>query len=199
MGVVVVVLLVVAAGAVTVMLGNGDDEGPVAVTSGAASPGADPGVRNEIEELESELGGAAGTASTPAASPSVAAPGVDQSVFALEVGTCFNDPESIDDVRSVVVVPCDQPHDNEVFALVTHPAGPDDPYPGADVIAEFAVQECQGAAFTEYVGIEYARSRYFTNQLTPSDGSWRQGDREVVCILFDPTMQLSGSVRGSAR
>ena len=40
-----------------------------------------------------------------------------QSVFALEVGQCFNDPSSTEEVSSVSTVDCAEPHNNEVFHL----------------------------------------------------------------------------------
>ncbi len=133
--------------------------------------------------------------------PATAAPPAesDQSVFDLQVGTCFNDPGSTDEIQTVGAVPCEGPHDNEVFALVQHPAGPADPYPGREALAQFGEEQCQGQLFADYVGTEYQFSRYFASQLTPTDRSWEQGDREVICLLFDSTTQLTESVRGSGR
>ena len=122
----------------------------------------------------------------------------ETSVFDLEVGTCFNVAD--DDASSfetVPAVPCDEAHEYEVFALVEHEAGADEEYPGDDEIDEFAFEECEGE-FEGYVGSDYAESIYYINYLTPSEDTWEEGDREVVCVLYDPEDdELTGSARDS--
>ncbi|MEE8601881.1 septum formation family protein [Euzebya tangerina] len=136
-------------------------------------------------------------AAPPAPSPGATVPGVEQSVFELAVGTCFNNPGTADEIENVAEVPCETPHDNEVFALVDFPGADGEPFPGREPIQQFADEQCRGALFSDYVGSEYLESRYFVSQLTPTEGSWDQGDREIVCILFSSGEQLSGSVRGA--
>ena len=126
-----------------------------------------------------------------------AAPGVEQSVFALQVGTCFNNPSTADEIENVSEVPCETAHDNEVFALVDFPGEEGEPFPGREPISQFAEEQCRGALYSDYVGSGYNESRYFVSQLTPTQGSWDQGDREVVCIVFGNDEQLTGSVRGA--
>ena len=118
-----------------------------------------------------------------------------QSVFDLAVGDCFDDPDTSGQIGSVQSVGCDQPHDNEVFALITHPGTGD--YPGEDEITSFGSQQCQGAAFVNYVGSDYPSSRYFVTTLYPTAESWADGDREIVCALFVPDETLTGSARGA--
>lgn len=196
--VVLVVLLVVGGGAAAFFLFAADD-----------GDSADE-VASEIATTISEMTGSGPASETPTApetpqpfetgtSTPTPPPGAatDQSVFELAVGTCFDDPESAEEIQSVGAVPCEGPHDNEVFALVDHPAGPDDPYPGREALTEFADEQCRGQAFNDYVGSEYQFSRYFVSQLTPTDGSWEQGDREIVCLLFDPAEPLVGSAQGA--
>ena len=137
------------------------------------------------------------TTGSDATSDPVAA--LDTSVFELEVGDCFDDTESTDQIQSVPVVPCDQPHDNEIIALVDHPGGAADPFPGVEAIETFGDEECQGEAFSSYVGVEYEFSRYFITTLTPTEGSWAQGDREILCIVNVPGEEIVGSVAGTAQ
>lgn len=105
------------------------------------------------------------------------------SVLSLEVGTCFDDPESFAEVEDVPVVACADPHDNEVIALLTlsEPA-----FPGEDVVNARAGEGCV-AAFDPYIGIAYAESVYEVGWFAPSADSWAIGDREVICFAFDLT------------
>jgi hypothetical protein len=133
------------------------------------------------------------------------ASGEDVSVFDLEVGDCFSGGEN-GEVSEVSVVDCDDEHAYEVFALVDHEAGPDDAYPGDEELEEFADDQCTGDEFESYVGISYDVSIYYSTWLTPTERSWDElGDREVVCVLYEPEdpsdpvdpKPVSGSARDS--
>jgi len=120
--------------------------------------------------------------------------------FSLHVGDCYNDDQSLGadaEVSSVGAVPCDAPHDNEIFALVT--AGPvTGPYPGDDAIYDDNVGACE-TAFARYVGIDYADSFLGMGPLlVPSPQTWATGDREIVCGLFNiDGAKLTESVKGA--
>lgn len=117
------------------------------------------------------------------------------SVFDLAAGQCFNgDIEG--DVSTVAGVTCSQGHEFEVFAVLQHPGGSD--YPGVDEVSSYADTECTGNVFSDYVGTLYADSDYYATNLIPTESSWAGGDREIVCILYDPdNSSLTGSARGS--
>jgi hypothetical protein len=139
--------------------------------------------------------------STPPAvpPPPPVAGGGTTSVLDLQVGQCVQEPaDTGTGVDTVEVVDCGQSHYAEVFALVDHPAGPSDPFVGQEAIESFAQEQCV-AQFNSYVGIDYFQSRYYYISLTPSDGTWSQGDREVVCLGYDPTTSLTTSIRGAAQ
>lgn len=107
--------------------------------------------------------------------------------FSLHVGDCYNDDQSLAedaDVSSVGAVPCNSPHDNEIFALVTaHSAT--GAYPGDDAIFVDNVDACE-QHFARYVGIEYSASVLGMGPLlVPSPETWLVGDREVVCAAFN--------------
>lgn len=122
--------------------------------------------------------------------------GEDDSVFELEVGTCFNDEGEIgaeQQVSSVPVVDCEEPHDNEVFALVDLPEGE---FP-ADV-ADQAQEICDGEVFTEYLGVPMMESEYSAMPIYPTAETWAEGDREVVCALYrDDLEKMTGLQRGA--
>lgn len=116
-------------------------------------------------------------------------------VFSLEVGTCFDDPDAASgEVSDVPVVECSEPHDNEVYYLFDLPDGD---FPGTASVENSAQDGCL-AQFEAYVGEPYETSVLGIWPLYPTAGSWDQGDREIVCVLYDiDGTPLTGSVRGS--
>lgn len=125
----------------------------------------------------------------------VAGCGGQGEVLSLEVGTCFNDPEDASAVREVPVVDCDEPHDNEVFAVFTL-AGT--VFPGEDDLRDDAVEGCS-ERFGAFVGEDYLFSELLLSAFWPSEASWEEaGDREVICYLYAPDGPLVGSQRGSS-
>jgi hypothetical protein len=133
------------------------------------------------------------------------ASGEDVSVFDLEVGDCFSGGEN-GEVSEVSVVDCDDEHAYEVFALVDHEGAADEAYPGDEELEAFADDQCTGDEFESYVGISYEESIYYATWLTPTERSWDElGDREVVCVLYEPEdpsgpvdpRPVSGSARDS--
>lgn len=115
-------------------------------------------------------------------------------VFSLEVGQCFDEPTG-DEVQNVEIVDCDEGFDAEVYALFDLPEGD---FPGADEAASGAFDGCL-SRFESYVGIDYFESEIFLDALYPTAESWEQGDREVVCFLYEPGVRLQGSQQGAAR
>jgi hypothetical protein len=89
----------------------------------------------------------------------------------------------------------DEPHDSEAYAVVTVPDGE---YPGEADIKAQADAGCV-AAFPEFVGIAYTESELEYTFYFPSVDSWAQGDREILCEVYDPDSQTTGSLAGSAR
>lgn len=133
---------------------------------------------------------------TPAASPADG-PGVETSVFDLEVGDCFS--ATGDTIETISVVPCDEAHIYEAFDVVRMPGDDEEPYPGDEAVLAFADAECRGP-FEDYVGVPYLNSRFFLTPVTPSEETWARGDRDVVCTLnLRDDVQLTGSARGSGR
>lgn len=127
----------------------------------------------------------------------VAACGGGQSVFSIDVGTCFDDQDE-EVVSSVPEVDCAEPHDNEVFALLTYDES--DVYPGQDALFERGKELCIDE-FESYVGMSYAESDLEVFPITPSEDSWNdRDDREIICALYALDLsKLTGSMRGAAR
>lgn len=117
-------------------------------------------------------------------------------VFDLEVGQCFNDPDSFDEVANVDIVDCEEPHDNEVYHLFDLADGD---YPGTTAVEGEAIDGCL-EAFEPFIGREYATSQFEVRYLYPTPETWDDGDREIVCAVFDLSgNQVTGSAEGTAR
>jgi hypothetical protein len=122
--------------------------------------------------------------------------------FALAVGDCIDWP-SIEDVYEfgeVTAIPCEKPHDAEVYALASYPLAPGTGYPGDDVVGDWSVDACY-QAFSGYIGRTYeeAEELDFTF-FTPTEAGWNsQDDRVVQCVVFRvDEARMSGTVRSGA-
>jgi hypothetical protein len=138
-----------------------------------------------------------------AAAPATTAPPPEPTVRGRRVhildvrpGQCVNllDPkaQSVGDVR---VVPCRQPHDLEVFAVVTLPGSR---YPGDGRIQDLADDACT-AHLLDYTGrnLDQLDDSIDYGFFTPDRGSWQLGDRQVTCSLESTSGErLTGSLRG---
>ncbi len=123
----------------------------------------------------------------------------DLNVMDLQVGDCFDDPEdNPETIFSLDAVPCDLPHDNEIIASISVATtfGPD--YPGVTALEDHAFERCIGSTFIEYVGIDYFDSVLDIIAITPTQESWSQGDRELLCAAYRVDFgKLNQSVKGS--
>jgi hypothetical protein len=97
---------------------------------------------------------------------------------AVRVGDCFNNPttESID---SLPELPCEQPHDLEVFDIYAMKAGA---YPGDEQVYQSALDACQ-IHLSSYVA-KSDLGALDTDALTPERDTWNHGDRSVFCSLY---------------
>jgi hypothetical protein len=118
-------------------------------------------------------------------------------VFTLEVGNCFDNPSEVtDEFTDVEIVDCADLHDNEVYYLFDLPDGD---FPGEAAIDKAASDGCL-AQFDPYVGRAFEESDLGAWPLYPTQGSWDEGDREIVCVLNDyinDGAKLTGSMKGS--
>jgi hypothetical protein len=120
------------------------------------------------------------------------------SVLGLETFDCFNDPEpdELGEIERLEVLPCEQPHDNEIFHSFTLAEGP---MPAQDEIFGLAANQCF-PAFDAFVGIEFEISALDIFPLTPTLEQWEGGHRMIHCVLFNLDLsELVGSARGTAR
>lgn len=119
----------------------------------------------------------------------------------LRIGDCF-DAGNETEISDVDGMPCDEPHDYEVFAVQERDG---DTYPTEDEFDAIFESICI-AAFEPYVGSDYTTSALYAGMITPSESSWDDGDREYVCYLYEPVDETltenvpqTGSAEGSGR
>ncbi|MDG4827292.1 septum formation family protein [Asanoa sp. WMMD1127] len=120
------------------------------------------------------------------------ASGGEVSAAKLAVGHCVDGLKETDDLAGLPVLPCEQPHEGEVFAIFALPAGP---YPGDAALGRQAQQECL-KRFETYAPSSVADDKVELFYLHPSQLSWTSGDRGVTCVATDPTAKRTGSLKG---
>jgi hypothetical protein len=119
--------------------------------------------------------------------------GTDTSAFEIKVGDCLNDADVSGEVETVPVIACTEPHDSEAYASIILDDGD---FPGPDAVDAAAQDGCLGS-FEEYVGTAYENSMFEISYYYPTAATWANGDREILCTLYDPAGQSTGSAKGS--
>jgi hypothetical protein len=119
----------------------------------------------------------------------------DMTAEDLSVGDCLNDADLSGIVTSVPVVPCSEPHDSEAYAEFELDEGP---FPGSEEIDAKGNAGCV-ERFTEFVGIAFNESDLEYSFYLPTESSWPQGDRRILCEVYDPKKQTTGTLKGAAR
>jgi hypothetical protein len=109
-------------------------------------------------------------------------------VFGLRPGQCVN---SGSDALKVTVLSCARPHDAEVFAAFTLPAGP---WPGAPAVRADAGNAC-ASRFNSYINPQLATAGLTQEYVYPNQAAWQAGERTVVCEVSAVNGRLTGSVR----
>ena len=119
--------------------------------------------------------------------------------FDLAEGDCYNYDES-EEVTDVDFVPCDEPHQREVYAVLSFLESPGLPFPGSARVNDVAFDLCL-ERFDEFVGRPYSDSLLDVETFAPTRDSWEDlDDREVTCSLYDlEEFYMEGSMRGSGR
>lgn len=108
----------------------------------------------------------------------------------LEVGDCVNGVRENKEFRRLPAVPCAEPHEAEVFAVFQISGSS---WPGQAAVqeqAEGCVDRLEGYA---PAAVDDEKLEVF--YLHPTEQSWRQGDREVTCLVVD-LARRTGSVKG---
>jgi hypothetical protein len=116
-------------------------------------------------------------------------------VFTIKVGDCLNDGGATGEVSEVPVVDCAEAHDSEAYASIIMDDGA---FPGDTAVEDQAVSECT-TEFDSFVGLDYQSSTLDFAYYYPTEASWGNGDREILCRIVDPAGKVTGSLAGAAR
>jgi hypothetical protein len=117
------------------------------------------------------------------------------SVFALQVGDCFDNPSQAQaalGVNDVTAMPCTQAHNAQVFAQYRLKGSSVD-YPGSSTVLHEVTKGCNSrvsgalnsAAITKQMTLHF---------LFPQLSGWMQGQRKVVCFVQNPKSNLTSSL-----
>ncbi|MFD7631509.1 septum formation family protein [Streptomyces sp. NPDC059851] len=124
----------------------------------------------------------------------------------IRKGDCFNTEDDLAKTQesdgtearqSVRTVPCDQPHEGEVYAVFTLDGGA---FPGTDKVVASAEEKCGGKALADYVGGDASKlpKTLEVFYYYPQASSWTLGDRTVTCFLGNADGTSTGSARANA-
>ena len=113
----------------------------------------------------------------------------ESAVFKLQEGDCVNMPNG----QLVTILPCDTPHEAEVFATFTLPGTA---WPGTAAVRQRASSGCE-TRLTGYINPQLAIS-LASSYVFPNKVAWTAGTRTVICEVRAANGQLTGSVRGAS-
>jgi hypothetical protein len=118
-------------------------------------------------------------------------------VTGLQVGDCFDEPVGAQTITDVQHQPCTGPHDAEVFAVLTNPAGSGESYPVVSGFDDYIQQNCI-PAWETYTARTWADDTELSlSYFHPTLTGWGDGDRGFTCYTTrNDGVKLNGSVRG---
>ncbi|OBA78241.1 hypothetical protein A9W99_24215 [Mycobacterium sp. 1164966.3] len=112
------------------------------------------------------------------------------SARSAKVGDCWADLPTGNRVSRVNTTGCDHPHRGEVVGVLTMPDGS---YPAQSVFQSYK-QKCRDA-LASYSSTAMDDSSVDLAVMPPSEDSWKQGDRDMVCIATFSS-ERTGSIKG---
>jgi hypothetical protein len=116
-------------------------------------------------------------------------------VFSLKTGDCFDNPAGAKTVHTVTAIPCDQPHNAQIYAKFKL-SGADVSYPGAAVVAQRARIGCN--ARTGSINKSMASSAMSIRIFLPAEVAWITGQRTVSCMIVSSKADLTSSLLNSS-
>lgn len=109
-------------------------------------------------------------------------------IHVMGAGDCF---DSSADGEHVTKVPCEQPHDEQIFGRIDVGDGTDT-YPGLEALREPALTTCRIAASAYFTTAAPPGLEFFVH--LPTRGSWTGGVRTAACTFGKPGEKLTTSV-----
>jgi hypothetical protein len=119
----------------------------------------------------------------------------------LAVGDCFDTSATSGQTTlyRIPVVPCSTAHGGEIYAETTAPdsLARNGTAPTQQALWDAADAYCY-PEFTKFVGMRWARSELLYWPIAPSEESWAEGDRRILCVV-ESEEPVTGSLKGAAR
>lgn len=109
------------------------------------------------------------------------------------VGECFDVRKDQRELREARV-PCDVPHDDEIYHQFELP---DRPYPGGDALHAEALAGCLDR-FADFIGIPFEASELEVTTYHAGPDAWAAGDRVISCSVWDTDDAVVGTLQGAA-
>jgi hypothetical protein len=121
----------------------------------------------------------------------------EKSTLDIRVGDCFSY-ENNTTTERISVIPCQLPHDVEVFAVLADPSPPGAAFPGLDPLRTALLPRCI-ALYPGYVGVPFGpRAPAQILAFVPEYSFWVLDIRLEFCGLSNPSGgQLTGSLRAN--
>ncbi|MFC8943251.1 septum formation family protein, partial [Streptomyces griseoincarnatus] len=119
----------------------------------------------------------------------------------LQVGDCIdtNATSGQTTLYRIPVVPCTTAHGGEIYAETTAPdslAG-NRSTPTQQALWDAADAYCY-PQFAKFVGMRWAKSELLYWPIAPSEESWAEGDRRILCVV-ESEQPVTGSLGGAER
>lgn len=113
-------------------------------------------------------------------------------VETLKTGDCVNDLQETDSLRKLPAINCAQPHQGEVVGEFNVTGST---FPGDTAIAKQAKDRCFEIldAYSPSTKDDQSIGLYYVH---PTQASWNQGDRQVLCIAEHTDGLKTGSIKG---
>jgi hypothetical protein len=116
-------------------------------------------------------------------------------IFSLKIGDCFDNPAGAKTVHTVTAIPCDQPHNAQIYAEFKL-RGSDLSYPGAAAVAQLARSGCNARVGS--VDKSLTNSSMSIRIFLPAEVAWITGQRTVSCMIVNPKADLTSSLLNSS-
>jgi hypothetical protein len=102
---------------------------------------------------------------------------------ALKVGDCISDANSrTGDVTTFDGVKCDEPHDGEVYTLITLPGGDKAKIPSEAFINGKGQRGCRARLRRQATSKQFRDPKLGFKFVYPTPESWAEGDRDITCV-----------------
>jgi Domain of unknown function (DUF4190)/Septum formation len=116
-------------------------------------------------------------------------------VFSLKIGDCFDNPVGAKTVHTVTAIPCDQPHNAQIYAKFKL-SGSDLSYPGSAAVAQLARSGCNARIGS--VNKSLTNGAMSVRIFLPAEVAWITGQRTVSCMIVSPKADLTSSLLNSS-